>query len=373
MNEIHLLTKVVDQRPQMENEIPQFMCALLELLNEMMPVNQDRKIRVSFDDFEAKTPGFCDTNSAKRLCHQSDTCFNVEVGWQNNSQSILSNADMELIKLVASVGGALIQATGQNCNHCNRRDTLRTQLRDETNELRDTLHDLNRETLNRKAAVERAQNAEMALTGLVHDLSLADEEEKRVLATDLQDHIGRTLNFIHSKLKAMKLSPAGQEDLNELLDLVYRAMQSSQSLGFDLSPPILYENGLSSALTWLVDRYSQQDGLSLILDDSDADYSGLNAETSILLFKSIRELLINVIKHAEACCVTISVRRTITDLELSVSDDGRGIFSKDAEENTEFEQLGLFSIRERMASLDGSCQVKSVPGKGTTVNLRVPL
>jgi signal transduction histidine kinase len=144
-------------------------------------------------------------------------------------------------------------------------------------------------------------------------------------------------------------------------------------LTFKISPPILYELGLEAALECLADQFSQQHGL-LTYFETDRNPKPVDENLKVLLFQAVQELLVNVVKHAQAHSLKISMWRENNLLRLGVEDDGVGFnplvpgYSQGKGGG-----FGLFSIKERLRPLGGNLEVKSEPGAGTEVVLSVPL
>ncbi|MDY6917007.1 MAG: sensor histidine kinase, partial [Chloroflexota bacterium] len=158
--------------------------------------------------------------------------------------------------------------------------------------------------------------------------------------------------------------------LDEIAGLLDRAVQDTRSLTFDLSPPILYELGLGPALEWLVERVQEEHGIRAVFED-DGKHKPLGDDARAFLFRAVRELLMNVARHAHARTVTVAVSRSNDSIRVEVTDDGVGFHVSEREWKTR--GFGLFSIRERMTDLGGDVDVQSEPEKGTRVTLTVPL
>jgi signal transduction histidine kinase len=143
-------------------------------------------------------------------------------------------------------------------------------------------------------------------------------------------------------------------------------------LTFKISPPILYELGLEAALEWLTERFGREHGL-LTFFESDRQPKSLDEDLKILVFQAVQELLVNVVKHANARNLKVSVWREGDILQVGVEDDGVGFNPQDLGLRHGEGGFGLFSIRERLRPLGGNLRVSSEPGQGTEVTLSVPL
>ena len=126
-------------------------------------------------------------------------------------------------------------------------------------------------------------------------------------------------------------------------------------------------------MEWLAEHFQEQYGIATKFE-SDSQACSLPDDVKIILFKSVRELLFNVAKHAHARCVTLSIRKDDTRVRISVEDDGVGFDARHVgpllNENGGF---GLFSIRERLNHLGGHLQIESEPGAGARMTLVAPL
>ena len=142
---------------------------------------------------------------------------------------------------------------------------------------------------------------------------------------------------------------------------------------FEISPPILYELGFEPAMEWLIEQFRERHNIPI---DYDGNGNGrvLNDDVSFFLFKSARELMFNVIKHARADRIIVLVRREKNGIRVSIEDDGVGFdFSKIKFSVDDLSGFGLFSIRERMEHFGGNFDVESKPGQGTCITLAMPL
>ena len=241
------------------------------------------------------------------------------------------------------------------------------------------LYLLNREVLQRKRAEEQLASYQADLRSLASQLTLAEERERRRLAVHLHDQIGQNLAISHIKLEELRtsLEEAGSTklvgELDYLTRLLEQTIKETQSLTFRISPPILYELGLEAALECLADQFSQQHGL-LTYFESDRQPKPLDENLKVLLFQAVQELLVNVVKHAQAHSLKISMWREQNLLRLGVEDDGVGFNPLvPVYRQGKGGGFGLFSIKERLRPLGGNLEVKSEPGAGTEIVLSVPL
>jgi signal transduction histidine kinase len=238
---------------------------------------------------------------------------------------------------------------------------------------------LNREISNRKRAESQVAAYQENLRSLASTLSLTEERERRRLSVYLHDQIGHTLALTNIRLGELQKRAPSQlpgfprEELEKIGSLLEQAIRDTRSLTFRISSPILYELGLEAALEWLCEQVQKEHGLSVRFV-ADGRHNSLREDVRVLLFQAVNELLVNVVKHAQAHNLEVSVRREGANLRVEVGDDGVGfqVPQTDAR-RPEHGGFGLFSIRERLRPVGGRLEVQSAPGAGTHVSLAVPL
>ncbi|MBW8034966.1 MAG: hypothetical protein FVQ79_04845 [Planctomycetes bacterium] len=153
-----------------------------------------------------------------------------------------------------------------------------------------------------------------------------------------------------------------------MLDTVTRARE----LIFDLTSPTLYRFGLEAGVSELM--VEQFKGYAHIKHELHTDEKAkpLAEDISILLFKAVREVLVNIIKYANAANVRVDFRRSGANIVISIQDDGVG-FNVDESNINKSGGFGLFNIRERLDYVGGKLSIASAPGMGTTVTFEAPL
>jgi PAS domain S-box-containing protein len=229
----------------------------------------------------------------------------------------------------------------------------------------------------RKQAEEELLKKQKQLQSLASQLSLAEECERKRIATELHDLIGQSLVFAKMKLDTLQVSakaPDFVNSLKEACDMLDQVIQRTDNLTFDLGSPILYELGLSVAIKdWLTEEIGKKYDIKTTFED-DGTPKPLDIDVSTFIYRSVRELLVNVVKHAKAENVKVSLQREGDEMKVYVADDGIGFeylgsgISRDKRGG-----YGLFSIREHLDYIDGHLDVESQPHHGTQVVLTVPL
>jgi len=227
----------------------------------------------------------------------------------------------------------------------------------------------------RKKAEEDIRTYQEQLQSLASELSLTEERERHRLATDLHDHIGQALAVSKIKLGVLQRSvtaPDQAKPLGEVRELIEQMIQDTRSLTFELSTPVLYELGFEAAVEWFARHVRSQHGINVEVQQDMAPIP-MDDEIKVLLFRSVRELMINIVKHAQAHNARVTIRRENDGINIAVEDDGVGIKNVPRDSRLKSDSgFGLFSIRERLHYLGGQVQVESEQGRGTKITLIVP-
>lgn len=224
------------------------------------------------------------------------------------------------------------------------------------------------------ADINSRKQAEAEILNYQRELSLMEERERRRLSTELHDHVSQILAMAQIKLGALRESASSTglaAPIDEVRRLIEQTIQYTRSLTFELSPPLLYDLGFGAAVEWLAEMMQEQSGLRIEVR-VDNGPKPLDEEIKVLLFHAVRELLVNVIKHAQATRVRIAIDGKVTDLHIRVEDNGVGL-TVPLDASVGARGFGLFSIRERLKYMGGHLEVESGPGQGTRVTLVVPL
>jgi signal transduction histidine kinase len=228
-----------------------------------------------------------------------------------------------------------------------------------------------------KQAEEKLQGYQQRLRALASELTRTEERERRNIAVDLHDQVGQSLAAMRMQLAAAQKEPGSSKlaaILGEVSSSLRQAIQDTQHVISDLSSPLINELGLAAALSeWLKARIGERYGLETeFINDSEP--KPLGEDTRAILFRSVRELLTNVVKHANATRVSVSLQRRGSAVQIVVEDDGVGLADGRRPEMDATESgFGLFSIKERMSDLSGSLEIESHCGRGVRAILTAPL
>jgi len=241
------------------------------------------------------------------------------------------------------------------------RDELDHKVRERTAELVTLLADL-----------ERSRDD---LRKLASELVLAEERERRRIATVLHDEICQTLAVARMRvdmLQKMAVDEQSSKTVQEAKDFLVQSIQETRALMNDLGNPLLFDMGVSAACESLADRLMAYHPIRIRCDIRDS-FKDLDPEVNVFLFQVIRELLNNVIKHSGARNAQVLLRVDDGRIQATVKDDGMGFDSQTLGAPTAEGGFGLFSIRERLMAFKGDLRIESTPQTGTVVAASLPL
>jgi PAS domain S-box-containing protein len=252
---------------------------------------------------------------------------------------------------------------------------LETWVNERTQQLLESNQRLKSEVEERLRTEQSLMTHQIQLRKLSSALVQTEERERRRISTAIHDGIGQTLAATKIKLGAIRSTlPPGElvGQLDETRDLISSAIQETRSLTFELSLPVLYEIGLQAALEWMAEQFQRKYGLRVIITGDGSDRR-LDITYRVFLFQAIRELCFNVVKHARATRVTVSIQGDAELIRCDVADDGTGFDAKKHHQDGKADMgFGLFSIREQLREYGGVLTLQTSPGGGTIVTLKLP-
>lgn len=252
-------------------------------------------------------------------------------------------------------------------------DPQTNQLTDVFNQMLDKI-----EVYTRTIEKERAHSSR--LTGLV--LSSQENERKRI-ARELHDETSQILATLIMGLETMhrNMPKNGQPQVGacakcrgrveRLMNIAEQTIKEVHRLAFNLRPAVLDDIGLIQAVQWLLREHVDKSGIKTEFFVQGLE-GRLRSELEIVAFRIIQEACTNVIKHAHATNVKVSI--WVDDkLHFTVKDNGSGFSLEEVRSRNKEGQLGLFGMQERANLLDGKVEIESAQGKGTTVHAQFPL
>lgn len=220
-----------------------------------------------------------------------------------------------------------------------------------------------------------ARHKTQLLQRLYADLVSAEQRANKHLAQVLHDGLQQLLVAARIRLGLVPSAVCSEtrEQLLKVDSLLTQAIATSRSLTAELAPPALYERGLEAGLQWLAASFQENHALSVQLH-SDPGAETEQEAVQVLLYQATRELLFNIVKHAQVRQAEVWLRkRDQRFIELVVADSGRGFDPSNTQTSARKDGFGLASIRERLESVQGQLQIQSAPGKGTRVTIELPL
>jgi PAS domain S-box-containing protein len=241
------------------------------------------------------------------------------------------------------------------------KDELEEKVRERTAELQSLMEDL-----------EKSRDD---LRKLASELVLAEERERKRLAVTLHDEVAQTLAAARMRVDLMRSISGGdafRQTFEEAQELLSHAIRQTRALMKDISNPVLYDMGLRSAVEALAEQIRDRHGIQ-VKCSFEGPLSSLSQDLNVMIFQVVKELLQNVVKHSGARGATIRINEDKESVRTIVADDGEGFDINDINAPDYVEGgFGLFSIRERVKSFNGSIQIKSKPGIGSEVTVALP-
>jgi signal transduction histidine kinase len=209
---------------------------------------------------------------------------------------------------------------------------------------------------------------------LLRKVITAQEDERKRIARELHDETSQSLAALAMGIDAAAeaIRGGGHPRLDEVKSIATRTLEDVHRLIFDLRPSVLDDLGLLSAIEWYADRTLRKRGISVRCEFEELG-ERLSPEMETALFRICQEALSNVARHAEADSVLVELGVDDRELRVSVEDDGRGFDPEAPVTDEKRKHWGLLGVRERAELLGGSATIESAVGKGTRVEVRIPL
>lgn len=242
------------------------------------------------------------------------------------------------------------------------------------------------DTLQARVKMRTAQLETQAtrLLSLTEQIVSTKQRERKRIAIMLHDHLQQILVAGTFQLAEASYNMENKQFdrvthfLNRGNDFLKEAIRSARSLTTELLPPVLYEKGLTNAFEWLAQKFKKEYNLEIILNMDDTSIPLLDS-LKVMVFESVKELFFNVVKHAKVQQAKLTIKLIFNHvLHICVEDKGVGfdLSRQESQENSNSpheEGFGFFSMRERLKILNAACEMTSALGKGTKVEMRIPI
>jgi signal transduction histidine kinase len=227
-----------------------------------------------------------------------------------------------------------------------------------------------------KAAEYQLKNSREQLRRLSAHLQSAREEERTRIAREIHDELGQAMTGLKMDLSWMEkrivadgsMNEVLQEKVNAMYSLINETIKSIRKISSELRPGVLDYLGLAPAIEWQAQDFQSRTGISCNIISIPKELE-LDQNTSTGVFRIFQETLTNIMRHANASRVTVSLKASGGNLILSVRDNGRGITEQ---EIVNSKSLGLLGMRERAYLLGGEFKIEG-SRRGTKVTVKVPI
>lgn len=224
----------------------------------------------------------------------------------------------------------------------------------------------------RRRYVAALQQSETQLRELSAHLETVREEEKARIAREVHDELGQMLTVLKletsmCELAYAQLDPGLNERLNSMKRLIAQLFQLVRDVATALRPPIL-DAGIASAIEWQARRFEARTHIPCLVQVPE-NLPAMSDAKAIGLFRILQEALTNVMRHAQAHTVELTLSVEGADLRLTISDDGVGFVETQGRPVS----FGVVGMRERVLMMGGQLSLHSEPGEGTTLSVTVPL
>lgn len=255
---------------------------------------------------------------------------------------------------------------------------MEQRVKERTADLEKANEKLSLEVSERKKVEEKIMDYQLKLRSMTAQLLLAEERQRKQIAEKLHDDAIQTLVFLKMKindLQELSSSKGFAQILDQLDEQTAELIQRMRTLTFDLGSPILYDLGLAAAIKdWLTREIGEKHGIETSFENDQAP-KPMDDDLKTLLYRSVRELLANVVKHAKAKKIKVSKTKDKNNVIITVKDDGIGfnVAKKELKYDVATGGFGLFTINERLGQYNGTLNIESMHGKGTKITLTAPL
>ncbi|WP_298779718.1 PAS domain-containing protein [uncultured Polaribacter sp.] len=228
-----------------------------------------------------------------------------------------------------------------------------------------------------KLAQKEIQEYQSSLQKMTTEMTLIEEKQKKEIASNIHDHLSQSLVISKMKINELKKKPELDTINKDLLFVekhISEVLEKSRRITYELSPPVLYQLGIIDALNWLLEDVEATHKIKCRVN-TNVSVIKLSDITSILVYRSIQELVKNILKYANATLIKLDITKNKLGVNIVLTDDGVG-FNTTKLKNYKGHSgsgFGLFAVKERVRNIQGKFTIKSKINIGTSVNIFIPI
>jgi PAS domain S-box-containing protein len=222
-------------------------------------------------------------------------------------------------------------------------------------------------------ADEKLKDSFTAIRELTEHLQNIREQERAHMAREIHDELGQLLTVLKMDVSWLNkrvntTEPGIKEKFTELLDMLDTTVKTVRRIASELRPTLLDDLGLVAAMEWHLEEFEKRSGISKEFNTTITEVA-IDDSMKIGLFRILQESLTNVARHSQAQKVNVGLEKQNGHIILKIADNGKGFDTSRTTRKT----LGLLGMKERTEMMGGEYQIKSKPGEGTVVEVKVPV
>lgn len=253
------------------------------------------------------------------------------------------------------------------------RENLEEEVKERTCQLETTNESLLREISSRKQAVEELEHSRQQLRELAAHIESAREDERTNIAREIHDELGQVLTALKMDASWLKNKLPLKDDrllekISTMINLIDSSIETVQKITSELRPGLLDDLGLTEAIEWMAEDFSDRTGIKCTLN-IELNEDKVSKDQATAIFRIFQETINNAARHSEASEVSVSLQTNAKGIAMEIRDNGGGITEKQKFHPKSF---GLIGMQERSRHLGGSVEFSGAEGKGTKVTLNLP-
>ncbi len=320
-------------------------------------------------------------NEAKNLADFRRFLLGILIMWVSSMVVALAaiwSRELRRRRAVAALVEANDQLLSQAEELSGHREHLTELVEKRTQALTDVNKRLQLEIVEHTHAEELLRETEKHIRYLSTRLLNAQEIERRRISMELHDALGQALNGVKLQIRIiekglLETQKEIKKDCEKLLEYMDQVIEDVRRLSLDLSPTILEDLGLTSALRWLISTFANNPSIRVKADIAEIDLL-LPDDQWITIYRVIQEALSNIAKHSQAENVSVVIQLHDEKVLFLVEDDGNGFdLVKVSKKDDHEKHLGLTTMNERVRMIGGNFDLWSLEGKGTRITFSIPI